>query len=126
MIGLDRFAGYFGTDAVDTHGELQSTDQVSVSDLASRLNEGDVQVIDVRAATEYDAGHLPGVMHIPLGALPDHLKNVSRDTPIVVHCQGGGRSAIAASILKANGFEDVANLSGGYGQWEKEGQPVVK
>jgi hydroxyacylglutathione hydrolase len=121
MIGLDRVVGYFGTDAVDATLAAESTDQISVNDLASRMNDGDVQVIDVRAATEYDAGHLPGVTHIPLGSLPDHLREVSRDKPIVVHCQGGSRSAIAASILKANGFENVANLSGGYGEWEKAG-----
>ena len=129
MIGLDRVAGYCSADAIDTwpaaHGDLASTQQVSVSDLAARMNAGDVQVIDVRAATEYDAGHLHGVTHIPLGSLPDELGKLSRHTPIVVHCQGGSRSAIAASILAANGFEDVANLAGGYGAWVKEGHPVT-
>jgi hydroxyacylglutathione hydrolase len=128
MIGLDGVTGYFATDAVDAwpaaQGELESTDQVSVKTLAERIHDGDVQVIDVRSATEYDAGHLPDVTHIPLGSLPDRLKELSPDIPTVVHCQGGGRSAIAASILKANGFTDVANLTGGFGEWEKEGLPV--
>jgi hydroxyacylglutathione hydrolase len=127
MIGLDCVVGYLGTDAVDTwHDALESTEQVSVNDLASRIDSGDVQVIDVRSASEYDAGHVPGVKHIPLGSLPDHLKEISSDKPIVVHCQGGGRSAIAASILKANGFSDVANLTGGFGEWEKEGLPLLR
>ncbi|MEO8337574.1 MAG: rhodanese-like domain-containing protein [bacterium] len=119
MIGLDRVAGYFGADAIDAWPALDSTDQVAVNDIAARIDSGDVYVIDVRAATEYDAGHIPGVTHIPLGALPDHLKELPHDMPIVVHCQGGSRSAIAASILKANGFADVANLTGGYRAWEK-------
>ncbi|MEP6731863.1 MAG: MBL fold metallo-hydrolase [bacterium] len=124
MIGLDRIAGYFGADALDTwiaNGDaLESIGQMSVTDLASHLRADDVHVVDVRGASEWDAGHLPGVPNIPLGSLPDRLKDLPHDKPIVVHCQGGGRSAIAASILSANGFKDVANLVGGYGQWVKE------
>ena len=123
MIGLDGVAGYFVADAA-VQGDLETTKQVSVSDLAEQMQTGGVQVIDVRAATEFDAGHLPGVTHIPLGSLPDRLKEISPDTPIVVHCQGGSRSAIAASILKANGFDDVANLTGGFGEWAKKGLPT--
>jgi hydroxyacylglutathione hydrolase len=124
MIGLDGVKGYFATDAIDASSAIESTEQMSVGDLAERMQAGGVEVIDVRAATEFEAGHLPGVTHIPLGSLPDRLKEISPDTPIVVHCQGGGRSAIAASILKANGFTDVANLTGGYGEWEKKGLPT--
>ena len=104
MIGLDCVVGYLGTDAIDAwHDELESTKEVTVTELASRVEAGDVQVIDVRSATEYDAGHVPGVKHIPLGSLPDHLKEISPDKPIVVHCQGGGRSAIAAGLIPRPG-----------------------
>jgi hydroxyacylglutathione hydrolase len=51
---------------------------------------------------------------------------VPRDRPVVVHCKGGGRSAIAASLLAANGFGNVVNLAGGYDQWADEGNPVVR
>ncbi len=124
MIGLDGLKGYFAAAAIDASSSIASSEQVSVEDLAKRMQSGGVQVIDVRAATEFEAGHLHGVAHIPLGSLPDRLNEIARDTPIVVHCQGGGRSAIAASILKANGFTDVANLTGGYGEWEKKGLPT--
>jgi hydroxyacylglutathione hydrolase len=123
MIGLDGVAGYTVADAA-VQGEVETSKQISGNDLAERMQTGGVQVIDVRAATEFDAGHLPGVTHIPLGSLPDRLKELSPDMPIVVHCQGGSRSAIAASILKANGFDDVANLTGGYSEWEKNGLPT--
>jgi hydroxyacylglutathione hydrolase len=130
MIGLDRIDGYLGTDALDAWahdgGALESTGQISAHDLAAHMKAGDVQVVDVRGAAEWEAGHLPDVPNIPLGSLVDHLQNLSADTPIVVHCAGGSRSAIAASILKAKGFENVANLSGGYGEWEREGLPVKK
>lgn len=130
MIGLDRIAGYFDTDVIDAWaaagGELESTEQVSTQDLAERMQSGNVQIVDVRGAAEWEAGHLPGVPNIPLGSLLDHLKDLSPNTPIVVHCQGGGRSAIAASLLEANGFANVANLSGGYGKWEREGMRVER
>ena len=59
--------------------------------------------------------------NIPLGQLSEHLGELAKDRPIVVHCQGGGRSSIAAGLLKANGFEQVANLTGGYGEWARAG-----
>jgi hydroxyacylglutathione hydrolase len=100
---------------------------MNVHSLASRLQEkGVVQVLDVRGAAEWEAGHIPGVPNIPLGQLADRIGELSPDLPIVVHCQGGGRSAIAASILLANGFKDVANLGGGYGEWSKEHLPTEK
>ena len=88
------------------------------------MQNDDVQVVDVRGASEWDAGHLPGVVNIPLGQLTDRLAELAPDIPVVVHCQGGGRSAIAASILKANGFSEVVNLTGGFGEWKKVGLPV--
>ncbi len=127
MIGLDRIAGYMGTDAIEAWksnaGEMDETPQLSVQELAERVRANDVTVIDVRGAAEWNEGHMPGVANIPLGTLPDRLAEVPRDKPIVLHCQGGGRSQIAASILKAAGFEDVSNLTGGFGAWRGAGLP---
>ena len=126
MIGLDLVSGYFGTDAVMTgSGKAPSTvTQATVRDLADRMRRDDVQVIDVRGASEWEAGHLPGVRNIPLGSLSEHLGELSRERPVVMHCQGGGRSAIAASVLRANGFDQVENLTGGYAAWVTAGLPV--
>jgi hydroxyacylglutathione hydrolase len=125
MIGLDRVAGYFGTEAVDVWVAANNTagtiPQMTVHELASLHRTKEVQVLDVRGAAEWSAGHLRGVPNIPLGQLAEHLGELSRDRPIVVHCQGGGRSSIAASLLKANGFPDVSNLAGGYDEWVGEG-----
>ncbi|HEX6070115.1 MAG TPA: rhodanese-like domain-containing protein, partial [Longimicrobiaceae bacterium] len=73
-----------------------------------------------------EAGHLPGVENIPVGYLTDRIDEIPRDVPIVLHCQGGGRSAIAASVLRANGFSQVLNLPGGYAEWESSGHPVER
>lgn len=128
MIGLDRVAGYVTADVFSqftaTGGVLRSMPQRSVTDVAEALRRGELQVVDVRGATEYAAGHLPGVPNIPLGYLTDHLSALPRTTPLVLHCQGGGRSAIAASVLRAHGFTNVINMIGGYSAWVAAGLGV--
>ncbi len=138
MIGLDRVGGTFGADALDAWTVagrvLESTPQMTVAELAARLDQGDVAVLDVRGRTEWDAGHLPtpaaasgnALAHIPLGYLTDRLEEVPAGRPLVIHCQGGGRSAIAASLLQARGIKEVVNLTGGYGAWQDEGNPVER
>ena len=128
MIGLDHLVGYFGTDAVDvlraSGGTTGSVRQMSVDELSQSGHGNDAQVVDVRGASEWSAGHMPGVQNIPLVTLADRLAELDPGRPVVLHCQGGGRSSIAASILKARGFEDVSNLVGGFRAWSSAGQPV--
>ena len=115
LIGLDRLAGYFSAGAVPNAASRGTTlgtiDQITPEEFR---NTTDITVIDVRNASEWNAGHLPSAIHIPLGHLADRIAEVPADRKVVVHCQGGSRSAIAASLLKKLGREDVANLSGGY------------
>ena len=87
---------------------------------------GEAVVIDVRNQSEWDAGHLPGAHHVQLGTLERRLDEVPRDGVVVVHCQGGTRSAIAASLLAARGFRNVINLQGGYQEWTAAGYPVIR
>jgi hydroxyacylglutathione hydrolase len=128
MIGLDRVAGYFGADAVAawavSGGVLEAIPQISVPELEDRSRDGDVTVVDVRGRAEWDAGHLPGARHIPLGHLTDRLGEVPTDQSVVLQCQGGARSAIAASLLRMKGIPNVVNLTGGYAAWQAAGNPV--
>ncbi len=128
MIGLDRIVGYAAVDVVAefsaTGGVLRTMLQRNASSVATDLAAGQARVVDVRGATEYAAGHLPGVVNIPLGYLTEHLDELPTATPLVLHCQGGGRSAIAASVLSARGFTNVINMTGGYAAWVAEGLPV--
>ena len=130
MIGLDRIAGYFGVDALkawEEHGRaLGAVPQVTVSELAGKLSSGEVHVVDVRGASEWDAGHLPGAPNVPLATLATTLSEIPRDRPVVVQCQSGARSAIAASVLRANGVDQVANLRGGFAAWKEAGLPVER
>ncbi len=128
LIGLDRIGGFFGDEIIEAwatvEGPLDTVPQIGVVELAERLRSNGVAVIDVRNATEWEAGHLPGATHLPLGYLPDRLNDLPRDQPIVVHCQGGGRSAIAASLLQARGFRNILNFAPGFTGWQAAGKPV--
>jgi len=130
MIGLDRVAGWFGAGAVDARaaagGGLQSTPRITSPELAERMRDGSVAVLDVRGAAEWEAGHLPGVGNVPLGYLADRLAEIPRDRPLVVHCQSGMRSAIAAGLLQAKGFTNVIDLAGGYADWKAGGHPTER
>jgi len=130
MIGLDRVAGYFATDVTEawaaSGGELAIVPQISASELASRIEKRDVAVVDVRGRSEWEAGHLPGVPNIPVGYLTHHLGDIPTSRPVVVHCQSGARSAIAASVLLASGRTNVINLAGGYADWQKHNLPVER
>jgi len=130
MIGLDRVAGVFGADAVRSWaargGQPATIGQIQASDLARQLPGGELRVLDVRWEAEWRAGHLPGVPNVPLGQLLERLSEVPSDRPLVLQCQGGGRSSIAASLLHARGFRNVLNLVGGFAQWKVAGFPVER
>ncbi|MGI9076804.1 MAG: rhodanese-like domain-containing protein, partial [Gemmatimonadaceae bacterium] len=128
MVGLDRVAGYFGSEVVAgwaaSGRELATIPQITSTELAKRLRTGEVSVLDVRGRAEWEGGHLPGVKNIPVGYLTDRLDEIPRDKPVVVHCQSGARSAIAASLLHARGLTGVINLTGGFAAWQEAGHPV--
>ncbi len=99
----------------------------SVETLAARLAAGGPEapfVIDVRQLSEYEAGHVPGSTHIGAGELPEMLDRLPRDRPIATICASGYRTSVAASMLRAAGFEDVATVSSGVPTWEAHGFPV--
>lgn len=124
LIGIDRIAGWLGTSAVAASPGLRSTPQISAVELQAKLASGGVTVVDVRSANEWAAGHLPGAVHIPLGYLAERGRGLAASQPIVVQCQAGARSAIAASLLKRLGIANVTNLTGGFSAWESAGLPV--
>jgi rhodanese-related sulfurtransferase len=71
-------------------------------------------LLDVREPSEYEQGHIPNAVNIPLGQLRNRFEEIPRDKEIIVNCQVGLRSYIGVRILMQNGFDNVRNLSGGY------------
>ena len=82
-------------------------------------------VLDVRAKSEHESGHIPCATRIYGGRVMWRLDELPRDKTIVVHCQTGARSAVVASGLRAAGFEDVVELEGSYEGWEKAREQAV-
>jgi len=92
------------------------------------INREDALLLDVRDAGEYGAGHLLGAKHLPLARIDEGAGELAKkkERPLIVYCDGGERSAKAASALKRQGFTRVAALSGGLDAWRQAGLPVEK
>ena len=91
----------------------------------------DARIVDLRwtargppSRQKYEEGHIPGAQHIFLGDLTGATEELPRDRPLVIACQGGSRSSIGASMLRARGFTNVINFSGGFTEWQRAGLPV--
>ena len=110
-VGIDRVRGY-----VDS---LDGLPRAPVTTVAPEALErvDDAVVLDVRTRTEHDAGHIPGSRQIHVGRLGARLDDLPRDRPLVVHCQSGGRAAVAEGILLDAGFDRVLDLSGSFDAW---------
>jgi len=91
---------------------------------AARAAEGDALLLDVREHDEWDAGHDPRALHIPLGELEARLGELPRDRPIFAVCRSGNRSGQATSLLLDRGL-DAHNVEGGMQAWSEAGLPVI-
>jgi len=97
---------------------------VTITELQSELQQGDVRLVDVRTDAEVARGKIPRCEVIPLHMLPMRLHEMDKSATTVFYCQMGGRSAQAAAFAAANGFTDVYNLQGGIAAWAEAGLPI--
>ncbi|MFJ8935011.1 rhodanese-like domain-containing protein [Streptomyces sp. NPDC102365] len=120
-IGFDRVGGYLRepegafpalADEMEQAGRL-------TADELRRLLDGDEPplLLDVRNTAEREEGFIEGSLHIPLAELTRRSEEIPASRPLVVHCAGGHRSSVAASLLRHQGRTDVSDLLGGYGAW---------
>lgn len=120
-IGFDTVVGALREPeaAMATRPEIvEMASRLTVAQLAdARRRIPDLQVVDVRNPGEVSAGMIPGARHLQLPQLVGRLAELDGSVPTVVHCAGGYRSSIAASVLRAHGFADVSDLIGGYNAW---------
>ena len=130
MIGIDRVAGWFGPDVFATWiaagGALATVARLTPEELARNVERGQMEVLDVRADSEWREGHIGGARLTPLGRLVELARDIPRETPVALVCQSGNRSAMGASVLAARGYTSVANLNGGIVQWERAGLPLER
>ena len=112
-IGLFELAGYF----TDGDAPERST-VVPVDDLAHLLDEGSVQVLDVREKSERDSGYIPGTLHVPYRLLRAcGGDGLDPTRPVVTICESGARAGVAASVLAAAGLDARPVLDGGINDW---------
>jgi len=125
-IGFDNVAGYLagGMRALEHRDDLvERTERITAAALGDwlagrRADAGTAPtVLDVRSEAEHAGGHLAGSRNIPLVHLGERAGELPIGRPVVVHCEGGYRSAIAASVLQRLGRRDVLDLVGGYKAW---------
>ena len=107
--------------------ELLAQTKANITEIdpaAAEARVGDAVFLDVREQDEYDAGTIPGAIHIPRGHLESQVESriPQRDAPIVIYCAGGVRSAFAAETLEQLGYSDVVSMAGGFGRWKNEGR----
>jgi len=97
--------------------------EVDPGEAATRLNRS--AFLDVREPEEYDQGAIPGAVHLPRGNLEFQVEGrlPDKNSPVVVYCAGGVRSAFAAQTMGELGYTDVASLVGGFNRWKDEGRP---
>ena len=125
-IGLDNVAGYLagGMGALAQRDDLvERTERITAPALAEWLAGGRPDagpaptVVDVRSEAEHAGGRIEGSLNIPLTHLEERVGEIPAGRPVAVHCEGGYRSAIAASLLQKLGRRDVRDLVGGYKAW---------
>jgi hydroxyacylglutathione hydrolase len=105
------------------HAE-RGTPEVDVAETARAWTDRSVQLVDVRESDEWDEGHIPGAIHIPLGDLVSREDELMKEVPVIVVCRSGVRSLFGTEELMARGFPEVANFKGGMLAWAKAGHPV--
>jgi hydroxyacylglutathione hydrolase len=127
-VGYDNTLGYLegGINAWKASGRaIDTLDSISAEEFAKRSKTSEINILDVRKDGEYQSMHLEDVQHFSLDLINDKMNEVSKDKTYYVHCAGGYRSVIAASILKARGFNNLIDIAGGFGAIQKTDLPTT-
>jgi hydroxyacylglutathione hydrolase len=125
-VGFDHVLGHLkgGFEAWQNAGrETDSVKRISAEQFASEVESGEPKILDVRKESEYDAEHLAGAVNKPLAYINDWVKDINPNQHFYLHCAGGYRSMIAASILLARGYRNFSEVEGGFNAIAKTNVP---
>ena len=123
-VGIERVVGTLRGGMAQWAMEQRPTEEISQVPVEELNREREhVQIVDVRRQPEWDDGHIPGAHLLPLNKIESMLGELRHDLPVAVHCKGGYRSSIAASLIQRAGFEHVMNVIGGFDAWRACGLP---
>jgi len=127
-VGYDNTLGYLegGIEAWKAAGkDIETLESISAEEFANRVKSTDVNILDVRKDGEYQSKHLENAQHFSLDAINENMNEVDKDKTYHIHCAGGYRSVIAASILKARGYDKLVDVAGGFGAIKKTDLPTT-
>jgi glyoxylase-like metal-dependent hydrolase (beta-lactamase superfamily II)/rhodanese-related sulfurtransferase len=131
-VGIDNVQGYLegGVEAWQAAGEkIDMIIDIDADELAMDIpHDPKLEIIDVRKVTEYEGSHVKGAVNIPLDTLTDiaNIASVDDDNNLYIHCAGGYRSVIAASLFKRQGYNNLRNVLGGFAKMKQvKGMPIV-
>lgn len=127
-VGIETLDGYLagGVEAWKQAGlPVATIEQMSASELPSHLKSDGVQVLDVRREPEWDAGHIAEATWWPLDNFRVSAPEMDHEATIAVHCKGGYRSMIAASLMQRAGYRHIINVIGGFDAWQQAKLPTV-
>jgi len=116
-VGYDFTIGYLegGFEAWQKAGmEVDHIESISAAELSDRASQGEVNILDVRKSSEYRSEHVEAAVNAPLDYINDSMLLVDKNKKYYVHCAGGYRSMIFASILKARGYDNLVDVDGGF------------
>jgi len=127
-VGISKLAGFLGGGMTSWRQEKRDVERIErlpLDDLAQRSAETDLQILDVRERSEWDAGHIPGSSFEPWHDIDDIPEGLDPAKPIAVVCGSGQRAAVGASLVKRYGADDVVHvIDGGVPKWKRLGRPI--
>lgn len=127
-VGYDHAIGFLegGFEAwKNANKEIDQVNRINATQFED-LNSKNPIVIDVRKKSEFDSEHLVNAINVPLNEINDHLSMFPKDKMFILHCAGGYRSMIAASILKSRGWSDFVDVEGGFAEIAKTNAPKTE
>ena len=126
-VGYEKVHGFLngGFEAWTKEGKpVDTITSIDAQEFAKRVNAGG-KVLDVRKISEAESGYVKNAIVIPLAELQENMESINTETPVMVHCAGGYRSMVAASLLKRNGYSNIINVHGGWGKIKTTDVPVA-
>ncbi|WP_437372672.1 MBL fold metallo-hydrolase [Maribacter litoralis] len=128
-VGYDHTVGFLdgGFDSWKNSGkDFETIKRIDASNLEASYSKDNSLIIDVRKKSEFDSEHVIDAINVPLNEINQHLAQFPKDKPFVLHCAGGYRSMIAASILKQRGWKEFTDVRGGFEAISKTNLPKTE
>lgn len=126
-VGYENIKGYLkgGMKSwTDAGNKTETINSISAQEFAERIKSGEETILDVRKPGEWEGGHVVGAEHVCLSKFPAAIDSLDKNKTYLVHCAGGYRSMIAASMMKAKGFDKLINIYGGFGKIKETSVPI--